>query len=502
MRESKELKKKFKERKGITLIALVITIIVLLILAGVSIMMLTGDNSILNQATNAKNNTIEGQEKEAISVAYHGVLTDKLGVPEGSVFETALQNELSKNGFNVEVSSNGKKIKFNDTQHVYKLDIARGTVTGPVDPNAGPTLLEMVEAGKTCENPASCTDDTHVHIGEFINYAPSNETATATVEETETGYSNSQTYAVDRNTQWRVLGISADGEHVLLTTESPIKKSKENDAATNDPYLVLQGARGYASCIPTLNKICGIYANDDLGTARSITMEDINAALGVVVVKDANGVPTSVYESAEQVAEGEEHTNKDYVKIAGMQDTYTYTENSYALENYLGTGTKYKDDTIYRNAYGYLKNNIFGDSSYDKYTLQYANNTAKEIIFKGTDSGDCAKAYWVASPGVYSDGSGAGFGPGRVYGGIAACGDGNLFGSYGGWGARGLAVRPVVSLDSEVTLEDVGGIDESGTVTPDWTIPDGVKGPNDSSRVSGNCSEEENRGQVTARPQP
>lgn len=42
---------------GITLIALVITIIVLLILAGVSIAMLTGDNGVLTQAQNAKNQT-------------------------------------------------------------------------------------------------------------------------------------------------------------------------------------------------------------------------------------------------------------------------------------------------------------------------------------------------------------------------------------------------------------------------------------------------------------
>ena len=38
------MKKKFKETKGITLIALVLTIIVLLILAGVTIATLTGDN--------------------------------------------------------------------------------------------------------------------------------------------------------------------------------------------------------------------------------------------------------------------------------------------------------------------------------------------------------------------------------------------------------------------------------------------------------------------------
>lgn len=43
-----------KKQNGITLIALVITIIVLLILAGVSIAMLTGENGILNQATTSK----------------------------------------------------------------------------------------------------------------------------------------------------------------------------------------------------------------------------------------------------------------------------------------------------------------------------------------------------------------------------------------------------------------------------------------------------------------
>lgn len=46
-----------KNQKGITLIALVITIIVLLILAGVTIAMLTGENGILNKATTAVNNT-------------------------------------------------------------------------------------------------------------------------------------------------------------------------------------------------------------------------------------------------------------------------------------------------------------------------------------------------------------------------------------------------------------------------------------------------------------
>ncbi len=43
-----------KNERGITLIALVVTIVVLLILAGVSISMLTGENGIITQAQDAK----------------------------------------------------------------------------------------------------------------------------------------------------------------------------------------------------------------------------------------------------------------------------------------------------------------------------------------------------------------------------------------------------------------------------------------------------------------
>ena len=59
------MKNKLKERKGITLIALVITIIILLILASVSIAMLTGENGILTQANKAKNETeIKNKEEQ------------------------------------------------------------------------------------------------------------------------------------------------------------------------------------------------------------------------------------------------------------------------------------------------------------------------------------------------------------------------------------------------------------------------------------------------------
>ena len=63
------LKTKFKNMKGITLIALVITIIVLLILAGVSIAMLTGENGILTQAQRAKEETEQAEKNEMSDLA-------------------------------------------------------------------------------------------------------------------------------------------------------------------------------------------------------------------------------------------------------------------------------------------------------------------------------------------------------------------------------------------------------------------------------------------------
>ena len=74
----KRMKEKTRTNKGITLIALVITIIVLLILAGVSIAMLTGENGILTQAQNAKNRTAEAEAQERQDLEDQNALIENL----------------------------------------------------------------------------------------------------------------------------------------------------------------------------------------------------------------------------------------------------------------------------------------------------------------------------------------------------------------------------------------------------------------------------------------
>ena len=58
------MKVRDKETKGITLIALIITIIILLILAGISISALGGENGLFTRAKQAKNNTLDAQNAE------------------------------------------------------------------------------------------------------------------------------------------------------------------------------------------------------------------------------------------------------------------------------------------------------------------------------------------------------------------------------------------------------------------------------------------------------
>ena len=65
-----------KENRGVTLVALVITIIVLLILAGVSISLVVGDNGVLNQAVNAADNTNKAAVQTELEMAVTAVVAD------------------------------------------------------------------------------------------------------------------------------------------------------------------------------------------------------------------------------------------------------------------------------------------------------------------------------------------------------------------------------------------------------------------------------------------
>ena len=72
------MKNKLKKQNGITLIVLVITVIVLLILAGVTINLTIGQDGILKRAEEAGMNYTEAAEKEKTELVQFSNLTDKI----------------------------------------------------------------------------------------------------------------------------------------------------------------------------------------------------------------------------------------------------------------------------------------------------------------------------------------------------------------------------------------------------------------------------------------
>ena len=135
------MKNQIKGKKGITLIALVITIVVLLILAGITIATLTGDNGLLTKSGNAKNTNEKGQIEEQIKLAYNDW---KLRKETGETvdLQNTVQTTLDKMYDNATVSKQGKSIIINVKGHEFTLvddgtmeegklaclDIADGTI--------------------------------------------------------------------------------------------------------------------------------------------------------------------------------------------------------------------------------------------------------------------------------------------------------------------------------------------------------------------------------------
>lgn len=110
-----------KENEGITLIALVITIIVLLILAGITIATLTGDNGILTKTNEAKEQTEIGKEKEIVKLATTAVIATNNAIDKDS-----LQSELNKTAGDkkTEVYNYNQKLQvyFTDSKRYYEID--------------------------------------------------------------------------------------------------------------------------------------------------------------------------------------------------------------------------------------------------------------------------------------------------------------------------------------------------------------------------------------------
>ena len=126
------MKKKINREKGITLIALVITIIVLLILAGISIQAITNTGLFAN-AKKAKEKSMEGQLKEEISLAIQTIQTEEIYKGNSVTLETLAGGQLEKKLKDITAKLVDGEINGEYKDYEYTIDSNLNvTINGPV----------------------------------------------------------------------------------------------------------------------------------------------------------------------------------------------------------------------------------------------------------------------------------------------------------------------------------------------------------------------------------
>ena len=140
--------KTLKKNKGITLVALVVTIVILLILAGISINMVLGENGIVRRANEARSRTRITSDEEAVQMAVFGIMLD------GDLSLDKLQTELNKTRpgeFSISEADGIITVSFNGGKS-YTVDKTTGEVAlaGP-SVRVGNIKLVKIEGGVATE---------------------------------------------------------------------------------------------------------------------------------------------------------------------------------------------------------------------------------------------------------------------------------------------------------------------------------------------------------------
>ena len=117
------------ENRGITLIALVVTIIVLIILASISINLLFGNNGIITKAREAKSSAAIAEEREKIELAYMGDIAGT-GEFDYDEFIEELHKNLNQNANAIEIGENEYIIGNPDTDRAFKIEGGKCTYIG------------------------------------------------------------------------------------------------------------------------------------------------------------------------------------------------------------------------------------------------------------------------------------------------------------------------------------------------------------------------------------
>ena len=335
---------KTKEMKGITLVALVITIVVLLILAGVSINTVLGDDGIIKKAKEAAETTKRASAEEEMNRL---VLEYQLAKNDETL-ESFLQEKVTEGRIDG-VTDNGdgtititKKVEGKDYTITVKKPVAptpsvkvgairvvsdntgAGSSLGEASTRKGTTLYIMIEStisggtttlspevpyavtengtykftvtgtvnGTTYTKEVSVTVDQFkmeinlddVQIGDSVNYTY-DSAESYSLSSTYSGYSSNQTISQTTGLTWKVLNVDKENDTVDIISTKPTSST-----------VRFYGALGYHNGPYIMNKICEeLYSNSTLNvTARNINLLDMEQHLTPTGIATRNKYANSV----------------------------------------------------------------------------------------------------------------------------------------------------------------------------------------------------------------
>lgn len=292
-----------------------ITIIVLLILAGVSITMLTGNNAILSKAGKAKEDNIIAEEKEQIGLSYASANMAKLG---NEVTAGDLLYELRKSS-DVQVTPNIDgtiNVLYKNTKHNYKVNNGKAELT-----EVDNSTMAMFDTGKNvAKKMRELAGGADGGFGEY---------------EGVEGVYNASIDAIKRYNGTPDLSKMTDANIVSWT----------------DAYTMYEAnPESYRDLIPEGTKLCPIYMwfeesgkseiRDVLGTLNLKKISSSNNGKNVTnmsnmfyqtYLKDASGINNWNIEKVTDFCGmfGVCHTHPEFTKRAGTwDDNGTFTPNS------------------------------------------------------------------------------------------------------------------------------------------------------------------------------
>ena len=490
---------KFKKNKGITLIALVVTIIVLLILAGISISMLTGQNGILNRAQEAKTKTQVANEKETVNMAAMEALTEGNGTITKEILTKTMKAYLGKN--DVELTGNGPW-QYVGSDGAYTIGASGKVAQGWV------YVYDNTQEAK--DAPVGVTNGKiTLNIGDYINYNPGTEASYTS----EVGITQNQSYTTNgpnwsgtiqdfpgykasdyqaalddpeninkknygngygvqnyfasqaSSVKWQVIGADEETGELLIFANNKVGDN-----------LQLQGITGYLDGVDELNNACNVYGQGKGATGgRSLTFDDTNKLLG----RDN----TRTNEKWTFKWTKDSLTNKGpYVTSSTGRKDYLYfshliKDTNIGVFNYYDAATK----KWVTNTKDLSEGNITNDeeittltrdfSGYGSLDSKYTTTKGYNVLFQANGSNVGSETqYWLGSSsrGVGNVGTHvyyANWGLYFVYSPSYVHGS-NTYGSFGYVGTPSYGVRPVVSLESNIQLEQ----DKTATETTTYNI--------------------------------